>query len=167
MEIKFSLSALDVARFSLYRFPRSRAGVIMLGIALVAVSYGVLTAVRMTPDGGVVQYIAASIVILTIVLGIYLFVGLGMLVSTLAGANRAMRAERALSLSDDGVLETSPFETRTTRWPGITSVKQNRRFIMLFVTDCAAHVVPKRFFRSRDEASAFYAYAATHAGSGS
>lgn len=113
------------------------------------------------------QYIAASIVILTIVLGIYLFVGLGMLVSTLAGANRAMRAERALSLSDDGVLETSPFETRTTRWPGITSVKQNRRFIMLFVTDCAAHVVPKRFFRSRDEAFAFYAYAATHAGSGS
>jgi hypothetical protein len=64
-----------------------------------------------------------------------------------------------LVLSEDGVLESTAVGDSRTSWSGVDRVEENREYIFIYTTPTAAHMIPKRAFRSADEAEAFYRFA--------
>jgi hypothetical protein len=64
-----------------------------------------------------------------------------------------------LSLSDDGLSESTVVGEQRTSWAGVDRVEENADYIFLYTTPSAAHIVPKRAFARADDAERFYEFA--------
>ena len=59
-------------------------------------------------------------------------------------------------LSDAGVVESTDVSESRTSWAGVDRVEENPKYIFIYTSPAAAHVIPKRAFRDTEAAEAFY-----------
>ena len=69
---------------------------------------------------------------------------------------RGQLGRHTLSLSEDGLIERTAVGESRTAWTGVDRVEQDRAYIFIYTSAAAAHVIPKRAFRSAEEAERFY-----------
>jgi hypothetical protein len=59
-------------------------------------------------------------------------------------------------LNEGGVVESTAVGESRTSWAGVDRIEQNPEYIFIYTSPVAAHVIPKRAFRDKQEAEAFY-----------
>ena len=59
-------------------------------------------------------------------------------------------------LDESGVVETTAVGESRTSWVGVDRVEQNGEYIFVYTTPNAAHLIPKRAFKTVQEAKSFY-----------
>ena len=74
-------------------------------------------------------------------------------------SNIAFFTNHQITLTDDKLVEQTPFNKSEVSWSGIHNVVQNRSFIFIYTSEHASHVIPKKAFRSPDKAKEFFDYA--------
>jgi hypothetical protein len=68
-----------------------------------------------------------------------------------------------LVLDEEGVLERTAVGESRTAWAGVHRVEQDDRYIYLYTSSAAAHVIPKRAFADPGDAEAFYQHSRSRA----
>jgi hypothetical protein len=66
-----------------------------------------------------------------------------------------LRASREITLHEKGITQTSQNYTSLTSWSGIMKIEEDKEFIFLYIDTISAYAIPKRFFNTAQEASAF------------
>jgi hypothetical protein len=70
--------------------------------------------------------------------------------------DRGQLGVHRLVLDEEGVLERTAVGESRTAWAGIHRVEQDDRYIYLYTSSAAAHVIPKRAFADPRDAEEFY-----------
>jgi hypothetical protein len=70
--------------------------------------------------------------------------------------DRGQLGRHRLVLSDDGVAESTAVGQSSTSWAGVDRVEQSPDHIFIYISPAAAHVIPRRAFKTADEAHAFF-----------
>ena len=69
---------------------------------------------------------------------------------------RGQLGRHSLALSETGVREWTAVGESRTAWAGVDRVEEDPRYIYLYTSPVAAHLIPRRAFRDADQAQAFY-----------
>lgn len=64
-----------------------------------------------------------------------------------------------LSISENGVIAETPFKNTVINWSGVEKIQQNSKYILMYLSDQAALVIPKRDLTSNDDAKKLFDYA--------
>ena len=70
--------------------------------------------------------------------------------------------QHVVTLSADGVRETSAVSESLTKWEGVHSVEANDTYVLIFLTELLVHVIPKRAFATQADADQFLSEALKH-----
>lgn len=62
---------------------------------------------------------------------------------------------QTVTLSEDGIKESTPLNKGFYKWQGIRNIKSNNLYIFIFITDSMGIIIPKRAFPSVVEADNF------------
>ena len=73
--------------------------------------------------------------------------------------NLGVLTEHHVSLSQDGIVEQTPFNLNRHSWQGVPNIGTSQRFIYIYTQQHGAHVIPKAAFQSPESAQAFLAEA--------
>ena len=150
----------DLLGFQFYTLPRLR-GMQVLAVCIVAVfSYTMFGAVRQTNGSIAVKTITflVLVVLLVVAVGAATLIVTGLL--SIPRLRKQLGIDHTLELSESGVVATTGTRRQEVPWVAVHRVRQTRTSVLIYVSERAAHVVPKRVFRSLDEARAFYDFAA-------
>jgi hypothetical protein len=59
----------------------------------------------------------------------------------------------------EGFHHNCRYKTSFIQWPGVVKIVEDKEFILFYIDAMAAYIIPKRFFNSSEEATAFAAQA--------
>ena len=69
---------------------------------------------------------------------------------------RGQLGRHTLILGEDGLVERTTVGESRTAWAGVDRVEQDRDYVFIYTSPAAAHLIPKRAFRSVEDAERFY-----------
>lgn len=69
--------------------------------------------------------------------------------------NRPMFVEHTAEIADEGLLEETKFNKSIYYWPGVVKFVKRPGFFALYISGQQAHVIPKRFFASKEQMDEF------------
>jgi YcxB-like protein len=84
--------------------------------------------------------------------------------SFISSKNRTFLTEHTFTLTEDGFIEETVFNRTENRWAAALKVVRTRNYIFLFVSQNAAHAIPRWAFVSDEEWDEFFAYCQQHVG---
>ena len=78
--------------------------------------------------------------------------------SALPRKDKTTLTERTITLGEVSFLEETAYNKTETRWIGVQKLVRTRKYILIYVSQHAAHIVPRRAFRDTAEDDAFYEF---------
>jgi hypothetical protein len=69
---------------------------------------------------------------------------------------RGQLGRHKVVLTEGGLVESTAVGESRTSWAGVHRIEQNPRYIFIYTSPVAAHLIPKRAFRDMQEAEDFY-----------
>jgi hypothetical protein len=69
---------------------------------------------------------------------------------------RSVLCEHTLTLADDALIETTPFNESRNLWLGIYRIVDTKDYIYIFTSLNSAHIIPKRAFSDAESSRRFY-----------
>jgi hypothetical protein len=69
---------------------------------------------------------------------------------------RGQLGKHRVALTEGGVVESTAVGESRTSWAGVDRIEENPRYIFIYTSPAAAHVIPKRAFSDMREAERFY-----------
>jgi hypothetical protein len=159
MTVRYRNSISDLLWFNAYTIPRLRGmQIIFLLIVLV---FGYLFASTLRPMRVPVPTKYAWFTLLMV--GALLFVAVTTVLFTLVSSfpryGRAVSEEHTVSLTGEGIVEQGTHSRHTIAWAGVRRVRRTRRAVLIYLTDTAAHIIPRRAFDSSDDFDRFFRFA--------
>ena len=158
MVVTYRNSLADLLSFQAFTLPRLREARILAMAMLGIFSYLAFANVRYMTASPLVKIIAS--VLMVLLLFVVSAVGTLILgaIAWIPKLREELTADYRLEVSETGVTEETKHGRHAMAWAGIRKVCRTRRSILIYISGRAAHVVPKRYFRSREEEAAFYSY---------
>jgi hypothetical protein len=142
MRIRYNLSRLDLfkARMVALMSCRPLIAVVLLIAALSIIGTFTQESLTGKPFGFKVVYLSLQTVFV---------IGGGLFFATLVNALRCLTAKakgvigtHTLEITDEGLVETTEYNTSLYRWSAFHKLKKSKRFLWIYVTDLAAYAVP-------------------------
>jgi hypothetical protein len=75
--------------------------------------------------------------------------------------DRGQLGKHRLVMSEEGLVESTAVGESRSSWAGVNRIEQNLDYIFIYTSPAAAHVIPRRAFRTVREAEDFYRFAVT------
>jgi len=150
----YKLKRSDLFKFIIYTTLRNKLvwGIWLILCALLV--YTTLADTEATTDTLTKVLTAIILVVFTL-----LFVNLLLLFTTVIRVvtirKTGVLCEHVLKLTDDGIVVTSDVNESINRWAGFHKLVATPNYVLLFVTDANAHIVPRRAFASHTASQAF------------
>ena len=69
---------------------------------------------------------------------------------------RGQLGAHKICLSEAGLVESTVVGESRTSWAGVDRIEQDQEYIFIYTAPLAAHIIPKRAFRTLHEAECFY-----------
>jgi hypothetical protein len=152
-------------RFNLTRFDLFKARMAALMSSRLLLALVLLIAAFSGFSGFTAESVAGRTVpyrILYASFNIFFVLGFGFCSATLLNALQCSTAkakgvigEHTLEVTDEGLFETTEYNTSLHRWSGFHKMKQSNGFLWIHVTDTMAHVVPLKRPLQEGDLSAF------------
>ncbi len=161
-EISFTRDEADLLKFSQVAqkpFMRGRLGFVVAAVVLaLLVAEAVLPLLRGTvlwQMGSAIQTLVVLIVYLAAFLLLFkTFQRFGK--QSWIDENGNFVTPKTLSVTKDGIRETSDHLEATAAWPGVLDIRREGGYTMAFIDKMQAFVIPDSAFESEDDAEAFY-----------
>ncbi len=157
MRVSYRLSRKDILRFNVHRALRQWLLWVIHG--LVFGFYLWTTWERLDSDSALARALAALFTAALVVLLMLVIEGILLLAVSSFGRNRTVLTEHEVTLTEEGVSESTPFGTTFTTWAGITAIRETRRHLLLYTSPNSAHVIPKAAFGGSSACRAFTEFA--------
>jgi hypothetical protein len=153
--IKYSLTRWDLLRWNIYLVNRNRTiWVMLLGLnALTTFQY--LNAPEMAERtlGFTILYVIVWFALMASIVWSVTVLSLALPVAF--KKHKGLLGEHELEIQHEGLVERTAFNEAIHRWAGFHKVVNTRRFLLIYVTDNTAHIVPRRCFPSEQELKHF------------
>jgi hypothetical protein len=175
MEVEYELTPDDLYAFqwrAAFDSPLSKrtARKVYLGWFLALLLFSIVPAIG--PDGFVISRIDFKFLLIAfpIVILAQHFLGRWLMRGAI---RRLLRNEKPgkgqlgrhkVVLTEGGVVESTAVGESRTSWAGVHRIEQNPRYIFIYTSPAAAHLIPKRAFRDMQEAEVFYQLGTTRKG---
>jgi hypothetical protein len=164
MTITYRLEPRDLRVFHAHFQKHSPAGRRMRLIAFLFLAAGVLFRAAMIEDTGMTIRVVTFAIEFPVFCIIYLCLirltrQIVLWRSLTTEKQRSVLCEHTITLTDDALLEVTPFNESKQFWKGIYQVVDTPGYIYIFTTQHSAQVVPKRAFADAEGAYRFYQYA--------
>jgi hypothetical protein len=157
LEVTYSLTRGDIYLLNL-RAVLTRPGLLLIHGGIIAVFTLVMLRDQKVAAESlsyrVTFGIAAALFLTSLMLGFQV-----VLVALLVSFKKlkGILGRHTLAIAEEGIVETTDFNQSLHRWPGIHRVRSTRRYLLIYINEVSFHAVPRRSFRTRDEASEFEA----------
>jgi hypothetical protein len=140
--IRFSLTRFDLFKVRAAGFMTSRPLQVVFLLIGAFAGYSGFTAEFATGESVGFRVFCASIQVI-LVLGSGFFVALLLdALQCFTGKAKGVIGEHTLEVTDEGLRETTEYNSSLYRWSGFHKMKQSSGFLWVYVTDTKAHVVP-------------------------
>jgi hypothetical protein len=161
MTIRYKNTFADVLWFAAYTYTYSP--VLLCIYALIGVCSLYLATVSVPAEAQLPARIFAVTVLFLLILGIFFTVfAVITVLSLVSKANRTILTDHSITIRDDVLVEESPFSRTEQKWTGIPRLVRTRRHIFAYISQYAAHVIPRRAFPDAQEFDRFYAELNSH-----
>ena len=70
--------------------------------------------------------------------------------------DKGQLGKHRVKLNEAGLVEATAVSESRTSWAGVDRVEQNEKYIFIYTSPAAAHMIPKRAFSSVQGAEGFY-----------
>jgi hypothetical protein len=159
LETTYRNNFWDIVWFNLYQTPRSRTSQISFVIIILIVTFLLFSSLSDTELSFGDKIFTYVIILISIFIGIAMinFAILGFMYVVRQFDIRAIQNCK-LSVSEGGAISETPFKNRGIKWSEIEKIQQSSRYIMLYLSDRAALLIPKRAFANKFDAERFFEY---------
>jgi hypothetical protein len=159
LEITYRNNFWDIVWFNLYQTPRSRTVQISFILGILSFSFLSFSSLSNT------NYSFGIKVFIVILILALIFIGFIALTFTIVTIRYVVRQfdirtllDCKLSVSASGVISETPFKNKAIKWSGIEKIQESSHYIMLFLSDRKAHLIPKRAFANKFDEEKFFDY---------
>lgn len=161
MEITYRNRFLDIVWFNNYQTFRTRRVQIIIGLFFAYGGYTLFDIVNRT-SLSLLGKVFTVIVILALFLLFAMalqFMYLGFQQMTSSHQQLQTKYDCKLSVAENGVITESAVFRSEIKWPGIVNLKRSKDFILFYISDRAACIVPVRAFATNLDAEKFFSCA--------
>ena len=166
MTVTYKLEPNDLRAFQRYALKHSPSirRIRYIGGAFAA---GLCLLLTMTADDHRISfrilYFLILMLIFWIIMRVWTFVGtrVSQWRSYTSEKYRASLCEHTMSLTDDALIEVTPFNESKNLWSGVYQVVDTTDYIYIFLSLNLAHIIPKRAFPDITQARQYYERAAS------
>jgi hypothetical protein len=155
MEIKSQLSRQDYVEFNKYVFLKSK----MKRSIIVALIFTIFWIVYLNLDQPFnLIIVLIELVVFSLFWTLLIFASYWYTfnrVRKMPDENGEILGEKTYIFSDDGLKQISENSESFTKWNGIKSIEENKKYIFLFVDKIAAYIIPKKVFKDSNEINIF------------
>ena len=153
--IRYKNTFTDMLWFSAYTYSRSPVILIAFGGPAILVFYSSFTSMPASTGVGIriLAAITACVMILSVLLAA---VALLVVLSLISKANRTILTQHSITLTELALIEETEFNRTEQKWTGVPRLGRTRRHIFVYVSQNAAHVIPRRAFADANAWNAFY-----------
>jgi hypothetical protein len=150
MTIRYVNTFRDMVAFARYHYVRN--WVMQLTLALFVV-FTLWTSVRRLDPGDslVVKILTVVIVEMLLVAGVLALVALATVLSMVSSRNKTILTEHTITLAPDGLTEQTAFKTTVHNWSAVQKVARTDKYLFVYVSQHAAHVIPRRAVSSQPD----------------
>ncbi|MDD5263045.1 MAG: YcxB family protein [Methylacidiphilales bacterium] len=142
MKICYNLTRLDLLHARVVRLLANRPQIVLL---LAISGFFLITAFTQEANASkdVTYKIIYAGIEIVFVVGAGLVGGVLMIVAQcLTTKGKGVLGKHTLEVTDEGLVETTEYNTSIHRWPAFHKVTKSRGFLWIFVTDSLIHIVP-------------------------
>jgi hypothetical protein len=101
-------------------------------------------------------YSLVTSIILGSAVNVFSYVRMKRRVKRLPSEKSGVLGSHLIELTEEGASEKTSVNFNFYNWDGINSVEENSDYIFIFIDKLLCHIIPKRDFKSKDEAHQFY-----------
>lgn len=91
---------------------------------------------------------------------VFVMTGVNVVLNYRRTNNKTIFARHVLTLSPDGVSETTELSTISYSWKAVSRIRRNRRLLMIYAQSNMAFLIPRRAFKTDAELAEFEKFAA-------
>ncbi len=156
MEIEVEINRKDFVKFNQY-YMKQRKSLIQKLYPLILVVLVILLNIKRISD---ISYVIGNIIfVLIIYYAVVLILKplISLRIKHMPSEKGGILGKHKFIISDDGLMETTEHSESITKWNGVHSVKTTKNYIYVFVDNCAAHIIPTRYFQLPEESANFCA----------
>ena len=162
MEVRYRNTLGDVLRFNLYTIPRLRGTLVLNGFILLALLWAFLPLVRGLDASLVFKALLLASVLLVVFAAITAVSLLFGILSFIPKLNKGVLTDHRVVLFGIRRVGGDSLEPHRMRLERHREGGPNPRYILLYISQFGAHVIPKRAFPSPPSAQEFFEYAHEH-----
>lgn len=159
LTVSYRNKLIDFVAFNVYTLPRLRAMRILAFLFLLYLIYLLMPVLRSADSHILLNVVAVTTTIVLIFGGTSFLILSIVLLAYVPKLNKGLLTEHTVTLSENMVVETTQWGRTESAWGGMAGIRRSKRYIFLYISEHAAHVIPRKAFASSDEADAFYRYA--------
>lgn len=153
--VTYSNSRWDLVWFNILMVFRARPNQLMLGFLLLSngcMSFG-------WTGLSVWTLLVFALISIATLLFVVLLTGIAVLLGVSARRNRAVLTKHTITLSPEGVIETTAFNRNQIYWRGVDRIVDAAGFVCLHPGQFSAYIIPGSAFATTDARRAFIDYA--------
>ena len=156
MKTKYRNTYADLLAFICHHYSRLFT---LQAITLIFVAFTSMSTLREIPGDAAIHVKIVTFVLKEgILLGGYLLViGLVSILGMASKLNKAFFTEHTITIDEGGLTEETVFNRSEYKWAGIQKIIITNGYVFAFVSQHAAHVIPRRAFESQAEWDDFVA----------
>lgn len=164
MEIKYNLTEEDYIHFNMYHIKNSKSAIRSLNaqrfltpVFLILLSY-ILSLAGDTPflELFIAFFITSILWILFYPKYFYSSVTRRIQKMIRDGKNGGLLGEHVLSMTDEGLVESTSYGQTKVNWSGILSLKEDNEYFYLYNSSVSALILPKREIANEEEIRSFF-----------
>jgi hypothetical protein len=161
MTITFRNTFRDRLGFAAYHLPRNPFIIVISIILFLMLTFGtVIPAVREGPTGEsklvrAVAFVFVEALLMVLIGAMWTAITVLTMISR---RNKPLVCERTITLREDAFVTESEYGRSETRWTIVQKLARTRRYILMYVAQASAVVIPRRAFASSTQWDAFYDY---------
>lgn len=161
MTVTYKLEPRDLRAFQSYALkhhPNARRARRLLAGAIIACCLWLTLSFNEHRVGLRIAYFCTLLLVFWGFMRLWMFVVLRLMQwrSYTSDKQRSVLCEHTLTLADDALTETTPFNEARNLWPGIYQIVDTQDYIYIFTSLNSAHIIPKRAFPDAESSRRYY-----------
>jgi hypothetical protein len=161
MEVIYRNRFRDLVWFDFYLKPRTRSSQILYILLFILLGYNLFEVLKYTHLSLLTNTIVFILLVAAFLLVMIIleFIYLVFLQIVSSHQRLQVKHDSKVSVLDSGVVTESAIGRSEIKWSGIVNIQQSKNYILFFLSERAACLIPKRAFANKADADKFFAYA--------
>jgi hypothetical protein len=155
--VRYSNTFRDIMAFCFYHYPRSPVVLGFNGVSFALISVLIFSALP-KEESFLTKLIAFGVMEVFVLLLLAAVAALSVVLSMVSRKNKTTLTEHTIALGEASVTEETVYNKTEQKWAIVQKLVRTRKYVFIYISQHASHVVPRRAFRNDEEWDAFYEF---------